>query len=143
MRFPFILAIALATLPCVPVAAQEQAPQEQAPQAPTFRTGVDLISIDVSAVDSRGRPVDGLLAPEFSVKVDGQPRRVVSVQQVKYGYSPVPAGTRRPPPSASRARVHRAAVAAPASFGYAAAPREGRGRRRSPAVPRGHRTSGP
>ena len=96
MRFPFILAIALATLPCVPVAAQEQAPQEQAPQGPTFRTGVDLISIDVSAVDSRGRPVDGLLAPEFSVKVDGQPRRVVSVQQVKYGYSPVPAGTRRP-----------------------------------------------
>ena len=56
----------------------------QAPvQGPTFRTGVDVITVDVAAVDAQGKPVAGLLAPEFVVRVDGQPRRVVSVQQVR------------------------------------------------------------
>src|SRR6188508_2218974 len=93
MRISLVFALILVASGA-PIAAQEQAPQ--ALQGPTFRTGVDLISIDVSAVDSRGRPVDGLMAPEFSVKVDGQPRKVVSAQQVKYAYSTTPIGTRRP-----------------------------------------------
>src|SRR5262245_59829861 len=60
--------------------------QNPAPQTtpPTFRTGVDFITIDVSAVDSAGKPVADLRAPEFLVKIDGQPRRVVSVETVKF-----------------------------------------------------------
>ena len=52
-------------------------------QGPTFRTGVEVIAIDVAVVDGRGKPVEDLLAPDFVVKIDGEPRRVVSAEQVK------------------------------------------------------------
>ena len=70
------------------VAAQEQpTPQpSQTPepiQGPRFRTGVDLVAVDVSVVDRNGRPVDDLLAPDFAVKIDGETRRVVSADLVK------------------------------------------------------------
>lgn len=39
--------------------------------------------MDVSALDGQGRPVTNLLAPDFLVKVDGKPRRVVSAELVK------------------------------------------------------------
>lgn len=60
------------------------APQGQEPiQGPTFRTGVDLVAVDVAVVDRRGRPVEDLRAPEFSVKIDGEVRRVVSAELIK------------------------------------------------------------
>ena len=58
--------------------------QEPAPiQGPTFRTGVEVIAVDVAVVNDRGKPVEDLLAPDFVVKIDGVPRRVVSAEQVK------------------------------------------------------------
>jgi VWFA-related protein len=77
----------------ITIAAQEQQQQQQQPaqaprpdepiQGPTFKTGVDLIAIDVAVVDRRGFPVEDLHAPEFSVKIDGEVRRVVSAELVK------------------------------------------------------------
>jgi VWFA-related protein len=75
----------------ITIAAQDQQQQQpaQAPrpdepiQGPTFKTGVDLIAIDVAVVDRRGLPVEDLHAPEFSVKIDGEVRRVVSAELVK------------------------------------------------------------
>jgi VWFA-related protein len=69
----------------VPAAAGSQDPGDaQAPvQGPTFRTGVDVIAVDVAVVDGRGRPVEDLRAPEFEVKIDGEVRRVVSAELVK------------------------------------------------------------
>ena len=62
----------------------EAPPATQAPvQGPTFRTGVDVIAVDVAVVDDRGKPVPDLLAPDFAVKIDGQLRRVVSAEQVR------------------------------------------------------------
>src|SRR5688572_16931853 len=55
----------------------------QEPQGPTFRTGVDLITVDVAVVDGRGLPVEDLRAPEFAVKINGETRRVVSAELVK------------------------------------------------------------
>ena len=61
-----------------------EAPKQEEPiQGPTFRTGVDLVAIDVAVVDRRGRPVEDLRAPEFAVKIDGEVRRVVSAELVK------------------------------------------------------------
>ncbi|MBI4887066.1 MAG: VWA domain-containing protein [Acidobacteria bacterium] len=58
--------------------------QTDAPvQGPTFRTGVDVIAVDVSVVNGNGRPVEDLLAPDFVVKIDGEPRRVVSADHVR------------------------------------------------------------
>ena len=53
---------------------------QQAPQRPTFRAGIDLVEIDVSVVNDRGDPVVDLRPPEFTVTVDGQPRRVVTAE---------------------------------------------------------------
>ena len=52
-------------------------------QGPTFRTGVDLVAVDVAVVDRNGRPVEDLRAPDFAVKIDGEVRRVVSAELVK------------------------------------------------------------
>src|SRR5690349_3170760 len=58
-----------------------QAPQ--APQAPVFRAGVELISVDVTALDGNGRQVTDLTAPEFEVEIDGSKRQVATVEYVR------------------------------------------------------------
>ncbi len=98
MRIRSWLALAFITLLALPAAPTAQqaaapapapapaAPPAQAlpdPQQPTFRTGVDLVTVDVGVVDSRGNPVEDLRAPDFAVKIDGQVRRVVSAELVK------------------------------------------------------------
>lgn len=46
---------------------------------PTFRSGVELVAIEVGVVGRDGVPVTGLGPDDFNVDVDGRPRRVVSV----------------------------------------------------------------
>jgi VWFA-related protein len=55
--------------------------EQGAPQR--FRGGVDLITLDVAAVDSKHKPVEDLRPGDFTVKVDGQPRPVVSADLVR------------------------------------------------------------
>src|SRR5438105_12409866 len=50
---------------------------------PVFRSGVDLLEVDVNIVDGGGRPIASLRTPEFSVKVDGQDRKVVSSEFIR------------------------------------------------------------
>ena len=57
-------------------AAQDSQPQR-------FRAGVDLITIDVAAVDAKGRPVEDLKPGDFTIKVDGKPRPAVSAELIK------------------------------------------------------------
>src|SRR5688500_10208735 len=52
-------------------------------QLQRFRGGVDLIAIDVSAVDSKGRPVEDLKPGDFVVKVDGKVRATISAELIK------------------------------------------------------------
>jgi hypothetical protein len=67
---------------CVIVAlALSAGPAAQQPQR--FRSGVDLITVDVTALDARGVPVEDLRADDFTVKVDGKARRVVAADLVK------------------------------------------------------------
>jgi VWFA-related protein len=73
-----------------PTSQTPQTPQTPPPaqtpepvQGPTFRTGVDLVAIDVAVVDRNGRPVEDLRAPDFAVKIDGEVRRVVSAELIK------------------------------------------------------------
>jgi len=65
----------------------------QAAQAPVFKSGVELIAVDVGIVDRTGLPVRSLRAEQFDVTVDGRPRRVVSAELVDHAPAPdVPAG---------------------------------------------------
>jgi VWFA-related protein len=68
-----------------------------APQdAPLFRTGVNVVTIDVTAVDRDGKPVKGLTAADFVVTLEGQPRPVQTVAFIEFG-----SGSAGPAPSAT------------------------------------------
>ena len=54
----------------------------QQPAQPVFRSSVELTSLDVSVFEDRGRTVTDLTPGEFSVRVDGSQRRVVSADWV-------------------------------------------------------------
>ena len=68
-------------------------------QQPTFRGGVELIEVDVRVIDGQGNPVPDLEAPEFTVTVDDEERRIVSVKFVAVGDPPDPSSTVEAPES--------------------------------------------
>jgi VWFA-related protein len=109
---PMIPVRAAAVLLGLAVAAtlQAQTPPPQAPapapapaapvtpasdQPPVFRTGVEVLPIDVTVLDREGRQVVDLTAADFQVEVDGKPRKVLTAEYIKQ-YDPLLAGQRRP-----------------------------------------------
>lgn len=56
---------------------------------PVFRSGVELVTIDVTIMDRRGEPFEGLGPDRFEVTVDGAPRRVVWAELVRYRRAPL------------------------------------------------------
>ncbi len=66
------------------------AQQPQAEQAPAFRSGVEVVSLDVGVVDKQGVPIRGLTAADFVVTVAGQQRRVVTAEFVNRDAIPAP-----------------------------------------------------
>jgi VWFA-related protein len=61
-----------------------------------FKSSIDVVTVDVSAIDSGGRPVTGLTADDFELRVDGRPRRITSAQFVSVPASPAPATAAAP-----------------------------------------------
>jgi VWFA-related protein len=57
----------------------------QAQQRPVFRTGVDLVTIDVTVVDGTGRPVRELAPGDFIVTLEGQRRPVQALDFLQFG----------------------------------------------------------
>ena len=55
------------------------------PSSQVFRGGIDVITVDVTVLDKDGRPVEELKPGDFTVKIDGQTRRVVSAVLQKAG----------------------------------------------------------
>ena len=49
---------------------------------PIFRSGVDLVTVDATVLDGDGRPIEGLSAQDFELRVDGKPRAVASAHFV-------------------------------------------------------------
>jgi VWFA-related protein len=49
-------------------------------QVPSFRSGVEVVTLEVGVVDRQGVPVRGLVAGDFTVTVAGQPRPVVTAE---------------------------------------------------------------
>ncbi len=76
--------VALAVL----LTAAAQTPQDPTPQ--TFRTGVDVVHVDVSVLDVDRRPVRGLTAADFTLLEDGKPRPIVAFTSVEIPVTPPP-----------------------------------------------------
>lgn len=95
-RYGVVRRAASAALACVFVAALSA--QQTSPQRPRFTSNVDLVSVDVNVVDNDGRPVRDLGAGDFVVSVDGQPRKIASVQFISL--TAPPAAEAPPPPPA-------------------------------------------
>ena len=70
--------IVVAVAGLVAVAHAQQPSQPPA----TFRTGVDLVEVDVSVLDKDRRPVRGLTKESFTILEDGKPRPVVAFAPV-------------------------------------------------------------
>ena len=78
-RSPTRFATAVAVAACLALAAVAA---QQPP--PTFKSGIEVVLIDVNVVDRQGRPVASLRPEDFVVTVDRKPRKIVSAQFVGY-----------------------------------------------------------
>jgi VWFA-related protein len=58
-----------------------QTPTPQAP-LPTFRTGVDIVELDVTVLDKDRHPVTGLTAADFTILEKGKPQPIVAFSAV-------------------------------------------------------------
>lgn len=52
------------------------------PQQPVFKSGVELVMVDVQVVDKKGVPIPALRPDQFDVSIDGKRRQIVSAQLV-------------------------------------------------------------
>lgn len=71
-------------------------PRGQAQPVPTFRSGVDLVTVDVSVLDRDGAPVEGLGPDDFLLRIDGELRPVASAEFVTLATPLAWAGEPRP-----------------------------------------------
>ena len=76
------LAALLVALAAGTPGAQQPAQPPQTPPQPVFRSGVETLPLDVTVVNGRGEPIRDLIASDFTVRLDGRARRVLSAQWV-------------------------------------------------------------
>jgi VWFA-related protein len=60
------------------MSAQQAGPD----QTPAFRSGIEVVTVDVGVIDKQGQPLRGLTSKDFIVTVGGQPRHVVTAEFV-------------------------------------------------------------
>jgi VWFA-related protein len=82
MREPLLVASALVAAFLGGQTRPSQPPQD------VFRTGVEVIEVDVVVTDGRGQPVRGLTAQDFEVFEDGTPVEIVAFRAVDVPASP-------------------------------------------------------
>jgi hypothetical protein len=68
---------------------------QQPPPKPSFQSSVEVTSLDVTVVDDKGKPITTLAPADFAVRIDGNPRHVVSAEWVPLGGED---GVALPPP---------------------------------------------
>lgn len=83
------------------VDGQQAPPPPPAPaQTPQFRAGVEVVAVDFMAVAADGQPVADLKAEEVSVRIDGRPRKIRTLEFIKFsepGALGAPTATLPPP----------------------------------------------
>src|SRR5688500_7751917 len=79
--------------PGVPAARTLRGGVEQ-PGQPSFRSGVELVTIDVVATGRDGRPVHDLKAADFELLEDGKPQEIRAFEFINFSMAPA----ETPPP---------------------------------------------
>ncbi|MBL8143945.1 MAG: hypothetical protein JNM38_22710, partial [Acidobacteria bacterium] len=81
---------------CLGVLASLAAGPAQSPiDRPVFRSGVEVVEVDVVAFDASGRPVTDLTRDDFAVTEDGRPRDIIEFTRVNLPIPPArPPGAR-------------------------------------------------
>jgi Ca-activated chloride channel family protein len=79
MRHAF-LGLVLASGVVTGLAVKPQAQEPSSPQRETFRSAVDLVTIQASVKDAHGRIVNGLTTNDFEVRDNGQLRPILSLR---------------------------------------------------------------
>ncbi|MGE5815274.1 MAG: hypothetical protein ACM36C_12360 [Acidobacteriota bacterium] len=83
-----LLSSALTLLLLQQAGAQQPVPGQPDTRRPVFRSRVELLAVDVSVVDSEGRPVQGLAPSDFVVTVGGKRRNVVRAEFIDFTQAP-------------------------------------------------------
>ena len=78
----FIPIVASVLLTVALVSAQD-APASQNPPQPTFRTGVNIVRVDVIVTDDKGNPVTDLTQDEFEIVEDGRVQTIDLFRQIR------------------------------------------------------------
>jgi VWFA-related protein len=99
-RVPALLAFA-----CLKIASAQQQPSP----LPDFRIriSVNLVQVDATVTDSRGKPVSDLTAGDFQILLDGRPQTIVSSNFIQAG-----GGVQAPPAAVAPPSVPRKLAAA-------------------------------
>ena len=92
MRFSLMVSLTM-----VVVADLLASQQNSTGAAPSFRTQVDLVQLDVRVTDARGAFVPDLTAADFEILEDGRPQAVAAVSVVDLPVPAPPLATATPP----------------------------------------------
>src|SRR5688572_15084408 len=65
-----------------PPAGEPQAGDQNQPRPPTFRSGTNVVRVDVSVMDKDGRPVRNLTADDFELRENGEIQAITSFKLV-------------------------------------------------------------
>ena len=116
----------IATLVALAVVfGQPLAGEQQNPPAPTFRSNVNLVLVDVVVRDRRGNVVSGLKSDDFQLLEDGKPQQILTFafEQIQNNAQPVErASLLAGATTAAAPRVTAPAAPAPAAPATPAAP---------------------
>lgn len=86
-------------------------PEQDPDRQPVFRSGINVVAYDFTAVDRDGRAIADLTAPELTLRVNGRARQILSIEYV--GAMPAePAAVPAPYSSNARAIAARTLVIA-------------------------------
>lgn len=79
--------LVVAQQPAPPPTEPQQPPADAAPDTqdpqPTFRTGINFVSVDTIVTDRQGNPVDDLTADDFEVYEDGELQQIETFKLIR------------------------------------------------------------